>query len=339
MDRIYASGAAGSAPSAPASPSSGYPTAGNPGTGTPATKPGPYWYHMIMEELMAIITAGGITPAPGTLNQVKQALDALYAPKGSGGSKIQPIGATVASNALTLTLNATSLDFRASSLSSGVVNSRTVGSAISVVVPSGATLGTVSGQQARLAVLAIDNAGTIELAVANLAGGLNLDETTLISTTAISGTANSAGTIYSTMARSNVPFRVVGFVDITEASAGTWATAPTVVQGQGGQALAAMQSVGYGQTWQSVVGSRAMSTTYYNTTGRPIAVAVMATTNTATTAGVYLFINGVNFGGEYCSMSVEGAKGSSVFGIVPPGVGYSVVPTGSPSISYWNELR
>lgn len=78
MDRIYASGAAGSAPSVPASPSSGYPTAGNPGTGTPATKPGPYWYHMIMEELMAIITAAGITPEPGTLNQVKQALDSLY---------------------------------------------------------------------------------------------------------------------------------------------------------------------------------------------------------------------------------------------------------------------
>ena len=57
MDRIYASGAAGSVPSVPASPSSGYPTAGNPGAGTPATKPGPYWYHMVMEELMTIITA------------------------------------------------------------------------------------------------------------------------------------------------------------------------------------------------------------------------------------------------------------------------------------------
>lgn len=90
MDRIYASGAAGSAPGVPASPSSGYPTAGNPGTGTPATKPGPYWYHMVMEELMAIITAGGITPAPGTLNQVKQALDALYMPiTASVGSSVQ----------------------------------------------------------------------------------------------------------------------------------------------------------------------------------------------------------------------------------------------------------
>lgn len=78
MDRIYASGAAGTPPSVPASPSSGYPTAGNPGAGTPATKPGPYWYHMITEELMQVIIAAGITPAPGTLTQLKQALDALY---------------------------------------------------------------------------------------------------------------------------------------------------------------------------------------------------------------------------------------------------------------------
>lgn len=74
MDRAYQSGAAGSAPSAPASPSTGYPTAGNPSTGTSATKPGPYWYHMIMEELMAIITAAGIAPAQGNLTQLLTAL-------------------------------------------------------------------------------------------------------------------------------------------------------------------------------------------------------------------------------------------------------------------------
>lgn len=74
MDRAYSSGAAGSAPSAPASPSIGYPTAGNPGVGTPPTKPGPYWYHMIMEELLGVISAAGITPAPGNLTQLLTAL-------------------------------------------------------------------------------------------------------------------------------------------------------------------------------------------------------------------------------------------------------------------------
>lgn len=74
MDRAFLSGAAATPPAAPASPSVGYPTSGNPGTGTPATKPGPWWYHMITEELLAIIVAAGITPASGTLNQVLQAL-------------------------------------------------------------------------------------------------------------------------------------------------------------------------------------------------------------------------------------------------------------------------
>lgn len=81
MDRTFASGAVGSAPAAPASPSVGYPTAGNPGTGTPATKPGPYWYHQITEELLAIIAAAGITPAQGTLTQLRDAIAAIYAPR------------------------------------------------------------------------------------------------------------------------------------------------------------------------------------------------------------------------------------------------------------------
>lgn len=74
MDRAFASGSSGTPPSAPGSPSIGYPTAGNPGGGTPPTKPGPYWYHMITEELRAIVSAAGLTPAQGTIDQVLQAL-------------------------------------------------------------------------------------------------------------------------------------------------------------------------------------------------------------------------------------------------------------------------
>jgi len=158
-------------------------------------------------------------------------------------SKIQPITASVASNALTLTLNPTVLDFRSSTLSSGTVNTRTISSAISVVVPNTATLGTTNGVAARLTVLAIDNAGTVELAVVNNSGAattLSLDETTLISTTTVGVSATSAGVAYSTTGRASVPFRVVGFIDITEATAGTWATAPTTVQGIGGNNVTAV---------------------------------------------------------------------------------------------------
>jgi hypothetical protein len=185
-------------------------------------------------------------------------------------SAIKPITATVAANALTVTLNPTILDFRSATLSSGTVTSRSVTSAISVTVSSGSTLGTLSGGQSRIIVLAIDNAGTVELAVVNIAGGNDLTETGLISTTAEggAGAADSNNVIYSNVARTNVAYRVVGYVESTQTTAGTWAAAPSTVQGCGGQALTAMSSFGYGQTWQTV--TRTSGTTYYNTTGKPI---------------------------------------------------------------------
>jgi hypothetical protein len=83
----------------------------------------------------------------------------------------------------------------------------------------------------------------------------------------------------STTARIGVAYRVVGYVESTQATAGTWATAPSTIQGAGGNAATAMSSVGYGQTWQDVTGSRTAGTTYYNTTGKPIQVMHNFTTN------------------------------------------------------------
>ena len=204
--------------------------------------------------------------------------------------QIQPVAASVAASALTVTLNPTALDFRATPLTSGTINTRSVGTAISVVVPSTATLGTVSAQQSRLILIALDNAGTVELGVVNIAGGTNLDETTLISTTAIIAGSNSASVVYSTTARTSLPFRVVGYIESTQATAGTWATAPSTIQGQGGQALAAMSSLGYGQTWQTV--TRASGTTYYNTTGKPIMLNISQFYLSATILAATMVING-----------------------------------------------
>lgn len=153
---------------------------------------------------------------------------------------LQPITASVGSNALTLTLNPTNLDFRSATIGSGTVNTRTVSAAINVVISSGSTLGTSSGVANRIAVLAIDNAGTVELAAVNADGGFHFDETQLISTTAEggAGAADGAATVYSTSARSNVPFRIVGYIESTQATAGTWATEPSKKQGAGGGASA-----------------------------------------------------------------------------------------------------
>lgn len=257
----------------------------------------------------------------------------LPVPKVRG--RIQPITASVASSALTLGLNPTVLDFRSATLTDGTVNTRNIAAPISLVVPSGATLGTVNATQARLVLLAIDNAGTVELAVVNLAGGNNLDETTLISTTAISAAATANNVIYSTTARTNVPFRVVGFIDITEATAGTWATAPTTIQGEGGQALAALQSIGYGQTWQAV--TRTSGTTYYNTTGRSITIKVDAIGN-FTSAYVNISINGVALGEIARADLPSGTPAITGQMIIPAGASYVLTDNNIGSRSTW-ELR
>lgn len=245
-------------------------------------------------------------------------------------SPIYPISASVAANAMTVTLNPCSLAFRSTTLGSGTTSTAKVTSAITMTVSSGSTLGTVNNVQSQIVVLAINNAGTIELAVVNIAGGNNLDETTLITTTAEggAGAADSASTIYSTTARSSVAFRVVGVIISTQATAGTWITAPSTIQGTGGQALTSMQSLGYGQTWQNfTVGTqRVNGTTYYNSTGKPIMVVGYFNVSSTTA---------ITIGGVSLQPFNTNAQAYIPFiFIVPPGMSYSIS-----AASIWNELR
>ena len=229
---------------------------------------------------------------------------------------IKPVSSTVAANALTLSLGPCTLAFRSATLASGTVSSIKVASTISVTVPSSATLGTVSNEAARLVIVALNNAGTVELAVVNMAGGTNLDECGLISTTAISAGSSLATVVYSTTARTNVAYRVVGFVDITEATAGTWASAATTVQGQGGQAITSMSTFGNGQTYQgSVLGN---GTTYYNTTSKPIMYQVVATNAGAGGCQLQISIAGeAAFSAVYFYDSGSGSFQSGSFVVQP----------------------
>lgn len=105
----------------------------------------------------------------------------------------------------------------------GGYTQRTITAALSLVVSSGSTLGQASALTARLFIYLIDNAGTLELAVSQK---LYPDNQT-ISTTAEggAGAADSGTVIYSTTARSNVNFRLIGTLDNTQTTAGTWASA------------------------------------------------------------------------------------------------------------------
>jgi hypothetical protein len=210
-----------------------------------------------------------------------------------------------------------------------------------MTVSSGSTLGTINNTASRIVVIAIDNAGTVELAVVNIAGGNQLDETNLISTTAEggAGAADSNNVIYSTTARTSVPYRVVGFIDSTQTTAGTWATAPSTIQGVGGQALTAMSSIGYGQTYSAP--TRAAGTTYYNTTGKPILVIIGVNPTGSSNGFGELRINSllVAVWGQGSSSSPATYYYSTATAIVPPGGSYGLTLSGSVNLYTWLELR
>ena len=164
---------------------------------------------------------------PATLAAMKSTLGITA---GTGFS-FMPLTASVAANALTATLaSGTVLNFNDGT-------SATTSGAITVTASSGSTLGTVSGQRSRIWVVAVKNSGTPELAIFNALSGTNIANIPVggtISTTAEggAGAADSAQTWYSTTSRSSQPFCVIGYIDSTQATAGTWASSPTA-QGYG----------------------------------------------------------------------------------------------------------
>ena len=246
-------------------------------------------------------------------------------------AQLQPITASVAANAITISASALTLDFRSTTLTNGAVTTVS-GTPANLTIAASDSFGlvTAAGSQ-RIAVLAINNAGTIELAATALSGGVSIDETGVITTV----TAATTGTqIKSTTARSNVAYRVIGLIDATFTTATGWGSL-ALVQGTGGNAAESMQSLGYGQTWQNVTGSRAAGTTYYNNTGRPIVVNVYV--NYTSNASNTYTVNGVTVAGIGGSGAAANMNMTASF-VVPPGASY-LMSAGGGTISSWSELR
>ncbi len=90
------------------------------------------------------------------------------------------------------------------------------------------------------------------------------------------------------------------------------------------------------RSWSDVTGSRAYNTTYTNSTGHDIEVAVQLTSTVAATA--VLTIGGVAISGSSDSVSSAGAL--SVIAIVPNGATYiATVSAGTGTLFSWKELR
>lgn len=150
------------------------------------------------------------------------------------------LGASFAANAMTVSAfskagtafsstDYANVSFRSATLGSGVFVTRKLSAAISTVISSGSTAGFTSAVSGRLHFALIDFGGTVELA---WCGTQLFDNSALITTTAEGGAggADSSSTIYSTTARSNVACKYLGYMDLTQATAGTWVTAPSKIR-------------------------------------------------------------------------------------------------------------
>jgi hypothetical protein len=142
------------------------------------------------------------------------------------------LAASASSNILTISLkqqngsdpstgtSAVVIGFRNSTATTGLYSQRSVTGPLSIAISAGSTLGTVSGVTSYLYVYAIDNSGSIELALSSSV----FDDGSLVTTTAEggSGGADSINAIYSSTARSNVPARLIGRLRVNETTAGNW---------------------------------------------------------------------------------------------------------------------
>lgn len=148
--------------------------------------------------------------------------------------------ASVGSSNLTVTLtqadgstapstgvDAVSIYFRSTIATSGSYSQQTVTSSISLVVPSGATLGHNDGIADYIYLYALNNAGSVELAVSS---SCHWNTNVVQSTTAIGTGSDDAATLYSTSARTNVAIRLIGRMLSSQTTAGTYASAPSVLE-------------------------------------------------------------------------------------------------------------
>ena len=155
------------------------------------------------------------------------------------------INATVATNALTIAIkgedgndpsatNPILAAFRNVTIATGSPSIVSITSPLSFTIASTSTMGCVSGQMCRLWIVLFNNSGTPVLGAFNALSGTTIapiNEAAL--QTCASGTSggSSAQTYYcSTSAVTAKAIKIIGYVEIQEVTAGTWATGPTYVQ-------------------------------------------------------------------------------------------------------------
>lgn len=146
------------------------------------------------------------------------------------------LAVSTAANAMTIALktkdggdpdgsDSVTIGFRNGSSAVGSYTQASVSSALSLTISAGSTLGTTSGASAFVYVYAVNNSGTVSLAAI---GRSTVDEGTLqhIFAEGGAGAADGASVLYGPATLTSKPVRLIGRLNVNEATAGTWDAVP-----------------------------------------------------------------------------------------------------------------
>lgn len=207
------------------------------------------------------------------------------------------------------------------------------------VTATAAELNVLDGVTASTAELNILDGVTASTAEINLLDGVTYTLTDLNILTASVAELNVLDGITATTAELNVMDGIAGIASQVEAEAGT-ATDKLMTPQRTKQAIDALvpDGIGVGQTWQDVTSSRAVNSSYQNTTGRPIQVAISHDSSTQTEL-FQISTNGSSWNTILSSGSAaQGSDASRFQLIIPNNLYYRVSSSSSTLISWW-ELR
>lgn len=179
--------------------------------------------------------AGTITSSDSLLSAIQKLNGNIAGINANQSFNVSNLGlaTSVSSGALTIALKTSdgndpsagspvAVGFRHATVTTGQFTTVSITGALSLVVPSGATLGQRDGIESTIYIYLINNAGTAELAVSR---SYLWDESSTATTTTIGTGADSASAFYSGTGRSNVPIRLIGKLTNNQSTAGDWQSA------------------------------------------------------------------------------------------------------------------
>lgn len=97
------------------------------------------------------------------------------------------------------------------------------------------------------------------------------------------------------------------------------------------------ESFAIGQTWQDMTASRALNTTYTNTTGKPITVAIIGKVSGSADTDFHFIVDGISPSRTRVPPN-DHTNGNSFTCVVPNGSTYKYTQSNS-GLTQWSELR